>query len=905
VGLGPVDTLAPVLRGRVGLSPTMVGRVDPLRDLRDLVVGDAVDASDLPTIALVAGEPGIGKTRLVQEALRAASRDTVVVTAAAEPGSLGRPRDVLRQLGDDLAMVLSGTGRVVVVVDDLHWIDAESAAGIDDLARTARPGLLLIATYRPNDLRRGAPGGDLIGRFERRNEVTQIRLARLDRSEVSAMMAAIIGSTPSSSAVEAVVRRSGGVPFVVEELTRCIGPDGCRDDVFDVQLPWSLEDLVRQQLDGMGEAQRSLADALAVLGRPVTIEVLALAAGADVDIAERDLKPLLDDGVVISSPDDRVWFHHALVADAVAQRLLGRERRRLHQRCYEALLAHDPDDHSALAEHARGAGRYELIAEIARRGARAALERGASFQALRLAVDGLDEEPEDVELRAVATEAAWRLDFGSEALAHAERWLAATTDALDRVEATRFVARLHFELGNGGASDAMTTALLEASAAGDRRVVARALAAASQLRMLAGDARAVDLAEAAMAMAREVGDRRTEVQALVEWGSANFTINRDRAAALEALRLGAASAREIGDHVLLGRALNNMYGLVPPHSPEAAAICVELGRTATEHGLDKFAGLTFVWWDVLAAHARGDLAAYRFALEIQGGGLPSKKHRAQLSAELAHLAAEEGRITDALAAIQGFDPEDDGPWCMEVDGLVLESVRLGIAGLAGDRDAATAALERLVSKPMQWDAWWMPTFVVQAAHVALDVGISPTEVKRSIDHYLAAVPGADRCRQFVDPLLAMAMGDHERAPHLLLSTLDAAPDELARPIAASLELAAAQSLLAVGDRDGATVVATRAHDHLARWPGWRRDRVDAFLSRLTGTSAAAVEGLTARESEVAALVAEGLTNGQLAQRLYISPKTASVHVSNILSKLHLANRAEIAAWHTRRELIAS
>ena len=63
-----------------------------------------------------------------------------------------------------------------------------------------------------------------------------------------------------------------------------------------------------------------------------------------------------------------------------------------------------------------------------------------------------------------------------------------------------------------------------------------------------------------------------------------------------------------------------------------------------------------------------------------------------------------------------------------------------------------------------------------------------------------------------------------------------------------------------------------------------------------------VGDLTARESEVAALIAEGLTNGQLAERLFISPKTAAVHVSNILAKLGLSSRTEIAAWSIRREL---
>ena len=75
-----------------------------------------------------------------------------------------------------------------------------------------------------------------------------------------------------------------------------------------------------------------------------------------------------------------------------------------------------------------------------------------------------------------------------------------------------------------------------------------------------------------------------------------------------------------------------------------------------------------------------------------------------------------------------------------------------------------------------------------------------------------------------------------------------------------------------------------------------------MVARLEGSSARAVGELTARESEVAGLIAEGLTNGQLAERLFISPKTAAVHVSNILAKLSLTSRAEIAAWAVRQDL---
>jgi DNA-binding NarL/FixJ family response regulator len=90
---------------------------------------------------------------------------------------------------------------------------------------------------------------------------------------------------------------------------------------------------------------------------------------------------------------------------------------------------------------------------------------------------------------------------------------------------------------------------------------------------------------------------------------------------------------------------------------------------------------------------------------------------------------------------------------------------------------------------------------------------------------------------------------------------------------------------------------------LARWPGPRRTRMERFARLLRPTLTGrdpADAGLTSRELEVAALVAEGLSNGEIAERLFISRKTASVHVSNILAKLGAANRTEIATWVVRR-----
>jgi hypothetical protein len=201
LGVGPVGTMPNVLTGRIGLSPAMIGRTGALHRLRSIIDQADEQCSDLPMVVLVGGEAGIGKTRLVREVLDALRRerhdDVVVYTGAAEPGSLSRSFDLVAQLApagstqpaaDALAAITAaaaptdGDARtVVVVVEDLHWVDAESAGFLDDLARRLLPPVVIVGTYRSGDLRRGSPGGDLVSRLERRNEVEQIRLERLDR----------------------------------------------------------------------------------------------------------------------------------------------------------------------------------------------------------------------------------------------------------------------------------------------------------------------------------------------------------------------------------------------------------------------------------------------------------------------------------------------------------------------------------------------------------------------------------------------------------------------------------------------------------------------------------------------------------------------------------------------------
>ncbi|MFD0525896.1 ATP-binding protein [Paractinoplanes durhamensis] len=186
------------LRG--GASPVMIGRESELRRLARLA------SAREPAVAVVAGEPGIGKTRLVSELLATLPAETVVLVGQAEPGSLSRPYEVLldaidgrpevdeeqlaaltdaahspvERLHIGLAILadLIGDSPAVVVFEDLHWADSESAALFERIADQRGPRLL-IGTYRPDEVTRRQPVAGLLARLERRHAVTHVRLDRL------------------------------------------------------------------------------------------------------------------------------------------------------------------------------------------------------------------------------------------------------------------------------------------------------------------------------------------------------------------------------------------------------------------------------------------------------------------------------------------------------------------------------------------------------------------------------------------------------------------------------------------------------------------------------------------------------------------------------------------------------
>jgi DNA-binding NarL/FixJ family response regulator len=192
---------------------------------------------------------------------------------------------------------------------------------------------------------------------------------------------------------------------------------------------------------------------------------------------------------------------------------------------------------------------------------------------------------------------------------------------------------------------------------------------------------------------------------------------------------------------------------------------------------------------------------------------------------------------------------------------------------------------------------------------ALRAGLTTTEMRPLVDQvglYVGhRLPPDDPWRQLIDAQVAEAEGRLDTAADLYAAAaegLASAPEVLAAHIGTA-HVGAARTLVAEGRLDEARAQAEAAAPFLARWRGWRVDELRAMERRLGfGPEPSGPEALTPREREVASLLAEGLSNSQVAERLYISPRTAAVHVSNILAKLGMSSRTEVAAWAVREGL---
>jgi DNA-binding CsgD family transcriptional regulator len=307
-------------------------------------------------------------------------------------------------------------------------------------------------------------------------------------------------------------------------------------------------------------------------------------------------------------------------------------------------------------------------------------------------------------------------------------------------------------------------------------------------------------------------------------------------------------------------------------------------------------------WEAEAALARGDMRVMRQAVAEAGQYWSSDTSEyCHHQSSIADLRIEEGLVEAALVAAGAAR---EGEARRRTDHVAEHRVLLIAAALQGRKADAEAVFDRLLLQPLAPDSTWSVWFMIEVVHASLQAGVPPGRVRREfVDGWARPHASQDVVARHAEGLLRLAEGDTAGAVSALAAALDPIDPVLYVPTLGSLRTALAAALLITGDRVAALAAAHQAVADLALWPGWRRDRAEALVRRLEGNGARVDGELTPREREVAALIAEGLTNSQLAERLYISPKTAAVHVSNILMKLGLSSRAEVAAWAVRHGVV--
>jgi DNA-binding CsgD family transcriptional regulator len=895
------------------------------------------------------------------DAVRAAGR-VGLVPAGRDRLAAGFPALVLPELGggeiesgnlgatfEAAARYLAGLSArrgLLLVVEDLHWADATTLSLVPFLARTLRrEPIAFVLTFRPDD-ETGAPAlAGMRAELARERLAQELILAPLSSDEATALLADALGTAPAPDVRDELVRLSGGNPFALEELARAAAESGWLDAATGrragagpVELPWTLSEAIQARAAALAPPERELLAWAAAIGERFELVLLVAAAGLPVDDALASLERLQAAGLVVEdtadSDRDAFAFRHALVHEALAREGLAATRRRRHQRLLQAadelvvggML--DVSD-SELARHALAGGDRARALVHSRAAAARALELGAVEEAaahLERAI-GLWRTEDGPSMRAELLFACGRLRTrlargDSRAAGLLEEARAAYLDLGDEAAAAWSLAVLADDRWRGGESSRpfreWERAIPDLRRTGPPEALrwalatyARALAFEKQVGAAARAAEEGLALVPAAATADEAFDRVSLLSTKGTIALWRCDATASRALFGEAVRLAIEHHDDLGAaqaHHL--RSLANILLVSVPEMVEGQTRAVEL---VARHGLRELQAYYVECLAYVAVHA-GDWARARRLIDECESLLdpddPAEWTRWGLGEDRAWLLVGEGELElaeQAYTALLG-------------SGLTRRSARFG------DDTREGAAIARLLGGD---------------APGALEL-LRPT-----VDSFLELIAGGEAEPDSMSPKVAVLVAAGEGRPAAEIVSWAAAllpghpyirccqalldlPSDPARAAAALEE--AASSLVAGGhrlegawQRVAAAVIAAdvegggpaaiallrSAHDRFRAmgseaWCRRIQERLRALGERAPSprTRATGPGGLTAREAEVLGLVAEGLTNRQIAETLVLSQNTVIRHVANIFAKLDVKSRAAAVAIAAERGLVA-
>ena len=877
---------------------------------------------------------------------------------AASAGAELRPEWVRSRIYESILDLLRGlavNGPVVLAIEDLHWADDSTRELLAFLVRNAQAErLLLIVTFRSDELTRRHPLLFWLAEADRAPGVERVELGRLEPAQVARQLASILGQSPGPALVGSVYERSEGNPFFAEELVAAgAGSRG---------LPVTLREVLAARLAHVSEPTVRLLGVAAVVGRKVEHYLLARLS----DLSERELYEAIEEAVAAqllivdeSSVMERYEFRHALIAEASAETVLPSQRRRLHVTIAEALESMpalrgaEEAGHLAEIAHHWFEGRDMPRALVASIKAGEAAEMSSAFgeayrqdeRALELwdvvpdpeVITGLDR----VELLRRAAHAG---QISGEFMAAAgllREGVAILESADDVVRTGLLYERLGRALWTSGklneSLEAYRTAvdLVPDAPTADR---ARVLAGYAQVLMLGGRYHeSLPIAQEAHSIARAAGQRQLEGHAAATLGTdLVYASPKGAEAGIELVRDALVIADEVHDIDDIGRGyacLSSVLDVVDR---------VEEGLAAAKEGVERMRELglsasygAFIQMNVVDALI--SLGRWQEALELTEAAEPISRGNGRIFAnlQLARLYTLRGSFDAAERALDHAASRLAGASEAQFSGP-LSVTRMDLALWLRDTEAARAVADVFMPTLEETDdRGALSSFYSTALRVEADcaerarAARDDTAVAQALSRAEVFGPRLDRLD---DKTLAPALRTHIRIGILIgraeATRIAGDPD----PVAWSAAVAAADArpatveaayarfrqaeaiLVGRGSREQAAMLLARARDLTPAVDGAPlRVAIDGLAARarlsLGGRPSemlkpvlpddAMAYDLTAREVEVLRLVAAGRTNRQIGEELFISESTAGVHVSRILAKFGVAGRVEAATKAAR------